>query len=67
MGRNIPYKTGKYKYDDMSIILKDWTIEDVFKFLDNLFKTNDTLNSMETIDTMIYLEEMLKGRSLSYL
>ena len=66
-GRNISYSTGKSKYDYMSIIHKGLTIEDIFKFLDNLFNTNDTLNSMENIDTMLYLEEMLKGRFLSYL
>ena len=52
-GSNIPYNTGKSKFDDMPVVHKDWTIEDVFKSKDNLFNTNDTLNSMEAIDTML--------------
>lgn len=58
-GNDIPYNTGKSKLDDMPIIHKDWTIEDVFKSADNLFNKNDILNNMEATDTMIYLEQIL--------
>ena len=64
-GSNVPFNTGKSKFDDMPVVHKDWKIEDVFKSPNNLFNTNDTLSSMETIDTMFYLEEVLKGRSSS--
>ena len=40
-GNDIPYNTGKSKLDDMPVIHKNWTMEDIFKSPDNLFNKND--------------------------
>lgn len=66
-GNDIPYNTGKSKLDDMPLIHKNWTMEDVFKSEDNLFNKNDILNNMEATDTMVYLEQMMSGNcSMNY-
>ena len=66
-GSNIPYNTGKSKLDDMPVIHKNWTMEDVFNAEDSLYSKNDTLNTMEATDTMVYLDQMLPGNcSMNY-
>lgn len=61
-GDNIPYNTGKSKLDDMPVIHKDWTMQQIFQSPDSMFNKNDVLNSMEATDTMVYLQEMLLGK-----
>lgn len=66
-GDIIPYNTGRSKLDDMPVIHKDWTMQQIFTAPDNLFDKTDYVNTMATTDTMVYLTEMMPGNcSMNY-
>lgn len=66
-GEKIPFNTGRSKLEDMPVIHKDWTMEQIFTAPDNLFDKVDYMRSMEATDTMVYLTEMIPGNcSLNY-
>lgn len=66
-GEQIPYNTGKSKLEDMPVIHKDWTMQQIFTAPDNLFDKVDYVKNMEATDTMVYLTEMVPGNcSMNY-
>ena len=66
-GEHIPFNTGKSKLEDMPVIHKDWTMQDIFTAPDNLFDKVEYVKNMEATDTMVYLTEMVPGNcSMNY-
>lgn len=61
-GEDVPFNTGKEKLNDMPLIHEEWTMKDIFEAKDNnIFHPEGVVESMDVVDTMVYLQEMKTG------